>query len=123
MSTGRIARIWHGFTTVSNAEPYENFLITKVLPSIKKDSGKGLIGVDVFKNTKNLDNDTIEYMTILWFKDMDSIKKWFTKSNEVFTNQDYSAAHIPHEARKLLKKWDEYTKHYKNIYSSSFSKL
>ena len=107
-----------GWTTLENADKYESLLKTKVLPSIQQNSGKGLIGVDVLKRRNNIDNDTVEFMTILWFENMDAIRNWYSKAGEVFTNKDYQAAHIPHEARRLLKKWDEYSVHYDNIHSS-----
>ena len=107
-----------GWTTLANADKYENLLKTKVLPSIQQNSGKGLIGVDVLKRRRNIDDDTVEFMTTLWFQNMDAIRAWYSKSGEVFTNKDYQAAHIPYEARRLLKKWDEYSIHYDTIYSS-----
>ena len=103
---------------MGNADGYESLLKTKVLPSIQQNSGKGLIAVDVMKRRRNIDNDTVEFMTILWFENMDAIHNWYSKAGEVFTHKDYEAAHIPYEARKLLKKWDEYSVHYDTIHSS-----
>lgn len=107
-----------GWTTLKNADKYESLLKTKVLPSIQENSGKGLVGVDVLKRKRNIDDDTVEFMTILWFTNMNAIRNWYSKADQVFTNKDYQAAHIPYEARQLLKKWDEYSVHYDTIHSS-----
>ena len=118
MSNERIARVWHGYTTYENALNYEMLLKNKIIPKIKADSGKQhLLEVNIFKKNNKKQNE-MEFLTILWFKNMNSIKKWFGNADNVFTENDYTAAHIPYEARKLLKRWDEYATHYSLVYKS-----
>ena len=105
-----IARIWHGWTTKSNAASYEKLLKNKILPEIMQKTGDDLLRVNVLRKEHK---DEVEFLSILWFKDMESIKRWFNQSQNVFVNeQDFLAAHIPFEARKVLARWDDYATHY-----------
>ena len=114
-----IARIWHGWTTKSNERSYEELLKGTILPDIKEKTGNDLLQVNVLKRD-DADNDEVQFISILWFKNMKSIERWFGVSQNVFINkQDYLAAHIPHEARKLLKRWDNYATHYNCIFDSN----
>ena len=114
-----IARVWHGWTSTSNSHSYETLLKQTILPDIMEKTGKDLLKVNVLKKEHPNKNE-VEFVSILWFKDMESIKQWFNQSQNVFINEkDYLAAHIPYEARKLLKRWDDYATHYNCTFDSS----
>ncbi len=47
---------------------------------------------------------------MIWFRDMETIKK--------LTGDDYNTAYVPEEARKLLSRFDEKVSHSNLIYST-----
>lgn len=48
--------------------------------------------------------EEIEFATIMWFDDVDSIK--------AFVGEDYEVSHVPPAARAVLTRWDERAAHY-----------
>jgi hypothetical protein len=95
-----IARVWHGFTTAGNAAAYERLLQTKILPSIEREHGH-----KVQLLVRDLpDQGEVEFITICYFDDLEQIKK--------FAGEDYERCVVPDEARALLKRFDERSRHY-----------
>ena len=95
------------------------------LPGIERDAIDGLLGYNVFRVDNINENGDVQFMTILWWKDIQSIKAWFnnSKEQEAFTNNDFRAAHIPDDSKEVLYKWDKFCTHYKIIAQKSISKL
>jgi len=62
-----ITRIWHGYTTLENADAYENLLKTEVFPSIEKKNVKGYRKISLLKRV--LDSE-VEFITIMLFDDI-----------------------------------------------------
>lgn len=94
-----IARIWRGWTTIGNADPYENLLRSEVLPGIHKIHGyKGayLLRKDA--------EDGAEFATVTLWESVEALKE--------FAGEDYEKAVVPSEARKLLSRFDERSTHY-----------
>ena len=57
------------------------------------------------RNVTTDDNESeIEFTTIMWFTDLDSIKQ--------FVGEDYEVAHVPDKPRAVLKRFDARSKHY-----------
>jgi heme-degrading monooxygenase HmoA len=99
-----IARIWHGWTTHENAQPYEDLLQTKVLPEIDRVDGyRG-----AFLLRRHLE-DSVEFATITFFDSMDAVK--------AFAGDDYELAVIDPEGRSFLERFDERSLHYETIRS------
>ena len=96
-----ISRIWHGYTKVANADAYENLLKEEIFVGIKKRDIKGYKGIQLLK--RNL-GDESEFITIMWFDSMDSVKE--------FAGDDYEKAVVPENARKILTHFDERSQHY-----------
>jgi hypothetical protein len=95
-----IARVWHGFTTAGNAPDYERLLQAKILPSIEREHGH-----KVQLLVRDLpDQGEVEFITICYFDDLEQIKK--------FAGEDYERCVVPDEARALLKRFDEGSRHY-----------
>jgi heme-degrading monooxygenase HmoA len=97
-----IARIWHGWTTRENADAYEEFLRTKMFPSIH--GVDGFLGADLLRR----DEDTeIAFMTITRFESLDAVKR--------FAGDDHERAVVEPEARRLLSRFDERSAHYELV--------
>jgi heme-degrading monooxygenase HmoA len=96
-----IGRIWHGWTSHSNANAYEELLRAKVLPEIAGMQIPGYQGAHVFR--RQLESE-VEFITLLWFDSLDSVR--------AFVGEDYETAHVPPKARALLARYDERSQHY-----------
>ena len=99
-----VARIWHGYTTLQNADIYFNLLKTEVLPGIAAMKIPGYKSIEVLR--RNL-KDEVEFITIMWFESLDNIR--------AFTGEDSEVAHVPADARKILKRFDARSQHYEII--------
>ncbi|MEO7488338.1 MAG: antibiotic biosynthesis monooxygenase [Ferruginibacter sp.] len=95
-----IARIWHGCTTVVNAESYEKLLKQEVFGSIEEKKVDGYLGIQLLK--RQLENE-VEFTTIMWFENLESVK--------AFAGENYEVAYVPAKARALLSHFDEKSVH------------
>lgn len=96
-----IGRIWHGWTTPGNADAYEALLKREILPGIEGLQIAGCKGIHLFR--RDLDHE-VEFVTLMWFDSLASVR--------VFAGEDYEAAVVPPEARKLLSRFDARSQHY-----------
>ena len=96
-----IARIWHGYTTFENADPYENLLKTKIFPYIAQKQVKGYRKIELLKR---LLAGEVEFITVMWFESMDDVIQ--------FAGNDYETAVVLPEADALLKRFDIKSQHY-----------
>lgn len=99
-----IARVWRGVTRNNDADEYERLLKNEILQSIKEKQLAGHLGVELFKRT--IDHST-EFMTIMFFESIESIK--------VFAGEHYENAVVPESARKLLIQFDAFSQHYTTL--------
>jgi heme-degrading monooxygenase HmoA len=95
-----IARIWHGWSTGEKADAYERLVSEEVLPSIHRIDG--FVGYDLLRADR--ENGETEFVTVTYFESLDAIR--------AFAGEDYGAAVVPHEARELLTRFDERSRHY-----------
>lgn len=96
-----IARIWHGYTTLENADTYYQVLTEEVIPGIEAMNIEGFQRIEVLRQEHQ---DETEFITIMYFDSLDNIK--------AFTGEDYETAHVPEVAQKVLKRWDKRAQHY-----------
>jgi heme-degrading monooxygenase HmoA len=97
-----ISRIWHGWTSRENADAYEQLLRAEVLPGIHRIGGyRGayLLRADA--------EDEVEFVTVTQWDSLDAVR--------AFAGDDYELAVVPPEARKLLARFDERSRHYETI--------
>jgi heme-degrading monooxygenase HmoA len=94
-----IARIWHGWTTPANADAYEALLRTQILPRIRQ--AAGCQGIRLFRRGRD---EEMEFVTLLLFDSLEAVKAW--------AGDHYETAVVPPEARKLLKRFRERSRHY-----------
>ena len=104
-----IARIWHGWTTKENASIYESLLRNEIFPSIENKKIKGYKKISLLKH---LLNKEVEFVTIMIFDNLDSVKE--------FAGKNYKKSYVPLKARQLLLRHDELSQHYEIINEIEF---
>jgi heme-degrading monooxygenase HmoA len=97
-----IARVWYGWTSCENAERYEKLLREEVLLEIAQRAIPGYKGAELF--VRESDNDEMEFITLLRFETLGAVK--------IFAGKDYEQPVIPPDARRLLKRHSERSRHY-----------
>jgi heme-degrading monooxygenase HmoA len=100
------ARLWHGWTKAESADTYELFVATKVLPSFEP--LKGYNGAYLLRADRESET---EFVTLTLFEDLQAIRR--------FAGEDHEAAVVPAEARQLLVRFDERSKHYEIVLTPS----
>lgn len=96
-----ISRIWHGWTTLENAEAYESLLKSEIFKEIKSRKIDGFNGIHLFR--RNI-GDEVEFITVMWFDSLESVI--------AFAGEDYELAVVPPKARALLLRFDSRSQHY-----------
>ena len=101
-----IARVWHGWTPPQNADAYEQFLRTKMFPSIHR--VPGYLGADLLRRE---DGDKVAFVTITRFESLESVR--------AFAGEDYEQAVVEPDARALLSRFDQRSEHYEVVIDRS----
>lgn len=96
-----IARIWHGWTSLQNANAYEQLLRQEIFVNISNRNIKGYKGIELLKREMN--NET-EFITIMYFENLNAIKE--------FAGKNYEIAVVPEKAQALLLRYDDTSQHY-----------
>jgi heme-degrading monooxygenase HmoA len=95
-----IARLWQGWTTKENAGAYEDFLREQMFPSMHRVGG--FVGVDLLR--RDAASGEVEFVTIARFASLEAVRE--------FAGDEYEVAVIEPEARALLARFDEHSRHY-----------
>ncbi len=101
-----ITRVWHGWTTVENAPIYEKLLRSEILPGIADRNIPGYRGVRMLKRARP-DHDEVEFITLMEFDQLDDVRG--------FMGDNFEQAHVPEQARKVLKRFDLRVRHYETV--------
>lgn len=96
-----ISRIWHGWTTLENADIYENLLKTEIFPTITSKNISGYRGIQLLRRQLS---DEAEFITIMQFDSLEAVKQ--------FAGKDYEKSYVPDKARNVLTRPDERSQHY-----------
>jgi heme-degrading monooxygenase HmoA len=96
-----ISRIWHGWTTPGNADLYEALLKDEIFVGIQNRRIHGFKGIKLLR--RETENE-VEFVTIMQFDSLDSIRE--------FAGEDYEVAVVPEKARALLSHFDARSQHY-----------
>ena len=96
-----IARIWHGWTTRSNADAYEKLLREEIFPGIAARGVEGYRKIQLLR--RELPSGEFEFTTIMWFDSWDAVR--------AFAGDDYERAYVPAKARDVLSRFDEVSRH------------
>jgi heme-degrading monooxygenase HmoA len=101
-----ISRVWHGWTAPRNADAYEALLRHEVFAGIRDRRITGLRGIHLLRRDAGVE---VEFVTLMWFDSLDAVR--------AFAGEDYEAAVVPPEARRLLSHFDARSAHYEVIES------
>ncbi len=96
-----ICRLWRGWTDPANADAYERIVRGEVIPGIEARRIAGFRHIDLMRRDCG---DEVEFATLMWFDDLDSIK--------AFVGEDYAVSHVPAAARAVLSRFDERASHF-----------
>jgi heme-degrading monooxygenase HmoA len=96
-----IGRIWHGWTTPTNAERYESLLKEEIFVGIQRRNIRGFQGIRLFR--REVGNE-VEFLTLMLFDSLDAVRE--------FAGEDCEAAFVPDKARAVLSRFDERAQHY-----------
>lgn len=96
-----ISRVWHGWTTPTNADAYEALLKSEVFTGIQNRQIAGYRGIHLFRRSLG---DEVEFVTVMWFDSIEAVR--------AFAGDDYEVAVVPPRARTLLSRFDARSQHY-----------
>ena len=96
-----ICRVWHGWTTPADADPYEQLLRSEIFAGIVARNLAGFRGIDLLRRSLA---DNVEFTTIMWFDSLDAVRE--------FAGSDYEVAVVPPGAQALLQRYDARSAHY-----------
>ncbi len=96
-----ISRIWHGWTTLENAEAYELLLKNEIFLNIETRKIDGFKGIHLLR--RNVDEE-VEFITIMWFDSLEAVR--------TFAGEDYELSVVPPKAKELLSRFDARSQHY-----------
>lgn len=96
-----INRIWRGWTTIGNADKYEEMLKQDIFVEIHNRNLRGYKGSQLLRRYVG---DQVEFVTIMTFDSLTAVRE--------FSGEDYELAIVPEKARALLSDFDERSLHY-----------
>jgi len=104
-----VKRIWHGWTTRENADPYQELLHKEIFPGIESKEIEGYKSVELYRRDHG---EEVEFITIMTFDSLENIIE--------LQGKDYEKSYIPDAARKVLKRWDQTAAHYEFVEKRSY---
>jgi antibiotic biosynthesis monooxygenase (ABM) superfamily enzyme len=97
-----IIRIWHGWTTLENADAYEALLREQITSeAVNGAQTPGMLGIDVVRRGTGAE---VEFATVMTFENWDAVR--------AFAGPDLEAAVVPDADRVLLTRFDTSSQHY-----------
>ena len=99
-----ITRIWRGWTTPGSAAAYQRLLLEEIFPGIASRQLAGYRGISLGRRETG---NEVEFVTIMWFDSLDSVR--------AFAGDSYEVAVVPAKARALLSRFDERSAHYETV--------
>jgi len=85
-------RIWHGWTTLENADTYQQLLHDEIFPGIEAKNIPDYQKIELFR--MDLD-DEVEFVTIMTFDSLQNVID--------FQGEDYKKCYVPDAAQRVLK--------------------
>ena len=99
-----IKRVWHGWTTLENADAYQSLLFSEIIPGIKAKQIPGYRGIEVLRQEHEHE---VEFITIMMFDALQNVID--------FQGADYQKAYVPEKAQAVLSRWDAESAHYEVV--------
>lgn len=97
----QIARVWHGWTSPENADPYERLVRGEIFDRIVSRRIAGFLGILLLRRDLGAE---VEFVTMMSFESIEAVK--------AFAGSDHEAAVVPPAARALLRRFDARSAHY-----------
>jgi heme-degrading monooxygenase HmoA len=97
-----IARVWRGWTTLQDADGYEEHLKPELLPGLSKVAG--------FRGSyllRRVVGEEVEFMTIILWDSVEAVR--------ALTGEDYERAVIPEERKKYLRRFEQRAAHFEVV--------
>jgi len=96
-----ISRIWHGWTTLENANIYEALLKDEIFVGIEERQIHGFRSIQLLRREVGAE---VEFVTIMIFDSLGAVRE--------FTGENYEIAVVPDKARAVLSRFDHKSQHY-----------
>ncbi|MBL4907779.1 MAG: hypothetical protein JKX94_10040 [Sneathiella sp.] len=96
-----IKRIWHGWTTLENAEAYKKLLKAEIFKGIEEKNIPGYKSIELLVKEHE---EEVEFITVMTFDSLQNVIS--------FQGDDYQRCYVPDAAKKVLKRWDETSDHF-----------
>jgi hypothetical protein len=97
-----LCRVWRGWTTVAQAQNYDDYLQQDLFPRLDRDlRTHGYRGYQLLRLTRG---EEVEFVTMLWFESIESVLS--------FAGEKYETPVISEKARSLLTRFSERADHY-----------
>jgi heme-degrading monooxygenase HmoA len=93
--------VWHGWTTVENADAYERLLKSEIFTGIANRRIEGYRGIQLLRRAHDSE---VEFVTMMWFTSLEAVR--------AFAGDDYTRAVVPPKAQALLARYDQRSAHY-----------
>jgi hypothetical protein len=106
-----IKRVWHGWTTLEDADKYQNLLHNEIFPGIEAKKIPGYQSIDLFRREIG---DEVEFVTTMTFDSLQNVID--------FQGEDYEKCYVPDAAQVVLKRWDQVSAHYEAIEFKNYMK-
>jgi len=96
-----VIRIWHGWTTLGNADKYEALLKEEIFVGIENRHIRGFKSIQLLRREVGRE---VEFITVMMFDSLDAVRE--------FAGENYEIAVVPAKARAVLAHFDERSQHY-----------
>jgi hypothetical protein len=97
-----ICRVWRGWTTLSNAQSYDDYLQKELFPHLEGELRQhGFRGYQLLRLDRGSET---EFMTMLFFDSLEKVR--------AFAGENYETPVISEKAHKLLARFADRADHY-----------
>ncbi len=97
-----VCRVWRGWTTVGNAQSYDDYLRQELFPHLDRElRARGYRGYQLLRLRRG---EEVEFMTMLWFESIENVR--------AFAGESYEVPVISSKAKSLLARFADRADHY-----------
>jgi antibiotic biosynthesis monooxygenase (ABM) superfamily enzyme len=94
-----ITRLWRGWTTIENADAYQQFLLGELFPSMRKIPG--FLGADILRRVEDRE---VAFIALTRFDSIDAIR--------AFAGDSYETPVLEPQALALLSRYEQRALHF-----------